>query len=60
MQKLTVNLDSVVTGIAEGEGALNYLSKDTIFVQRLEATMKNILLVCCKTRALFPNKVQIW
>ena len=42
MQKLTVNLDSIVTGIAEGDGALNYLSKDTIFVQRLEATMKNI------------------
>ena len=42
MQKLTINLDSIVTGIAEGDGALNYLSKDTIFVQRLEATMKNI------------------
>ncbi len=42
MQKLTVNLDSVVTDIAEGEGALNYLTKDTILVQRLEATMKSI------------------
>ena len=42
MQKLTVNLDSVVTGISEGEGALNYLTKDTILVQRLEATMKSI------------------
>ncbi len=29
-------------GISEGEGALNYLTKDTILVQRLEATMKNI------------------
>jgi len=42
MQALTGNLDSLVTGIAEGEGALNYITKDTIFVQRLEATMKSI------------------
>ena len=42
MQKITVNLDSVVTDISEGEGALNYLTKDTILVQRLEATMKSI------------------
>jgi phospholipid/cholesterol/gamma-HCH transport system substrate-binding protein len=42
MQKLTTNLNSVVTGIAEGKGALNYLTNDTILVQRLESTMKSI------------------
>ncbi|MGB5357639.1 MAG: MlaD family protein [Eudoraea sp.] len=42
MQNLTVNLDSVVSGISEGKGTLNYLANDTILVQRLEATMINI------------------
>ena len=36
------NLDSIVGGLAEGEGALHYLAKDTTFVRNMDATMRNL------------------
>jgi len=35
-------MDSLVDGIAAGEGALQFLSRDTLFVQRLSTSMKHI------------------
>ena len=42
ISSMSQKLDSIIGGLAEGEGALHYLAKDTIFVQNLDATMKNL------------------
>ncbi|MBT8298322.1 MAG: MCE family protein, partial [Maribacter sp.] len=40
--EITKNLNSVIGEIKEGKGALNYLVKDTLLVNSLEITIKNI------------------
>ena len=39
---MSQTLDSLLGGIAEGEGALNYLATDTTLVRNLDATVRNL------------------
>ncbi|PIF00196.1 MAG: ABC transporter permease [Maribacter sp.] len=40
--EMTGNLNLVVGDVKEGKGAIRYLASDTVFVNRLDTTMKNI------------------
>ena len=42
LEKLVAELHGVVLDIEEGEGAANYLLKDTVLVNRFENTMLNV------------------
>ncbi len=42
MAVVSHELDSLVKKINEGRGMVNYLTQDTLLVNRLSATMKNI------------------
>ncbi len=39
---MSLKLDSLIADIARGEGALNYLAKDTTLVRNLDATVRNL------------------
>jgi phospholipid/cholesterol/gamma-HCH transport system substrate-binding protein len=40
--EMTKNLNSVIGELKEGDGAIKFLAKDTLFVNSLENTIKNI------------------
>ena len=42
IHKITQDLNTVLVGVKDGDGAINYVSKDTTFVNQLEKTMQNI------------------
>ncbi|WP_339657046.1 MlaD family protein [uncultured Maribacter sp.] len=42
IEKMSQNLNSIIGGINEGNGAINYFTKDSLFVNQLERSMQNI------------------
>ena len=42
IHKVTKNINTIILGLKDGDGAFNYVSKDTTLVKRIENTMKNI------------------
>ena len=39
---MVTELKYLITDIKEGEGAINYLTQDSVFVHRMDSTMENI------------------
>ena len=42
IDKVVVNLNSTITNMKEGKGAINYLSNDPKLVKQIDSTMTNI------------------
>ena len=42
IELMSQNLNSIIGGINEGNGAINYLTRDSLFVNQLERSMQNI------------------
>ena len=42
IEKMAQNLNSIIGGINEGNGAINYLTRDSVFVNQLERSIENI------------------